>query len=101
MTSDSDWPELKEQLNRIAAGRDRNRRVIMAITAIIISGIIMVIGIVLIGGSEQVHYGSDTAYSYWSTPQFEIGILITLIGTVMMTLSANFLTKSWRISKAG
>ncbi len=101
LTSDVDWPELKEQLDMLAAREERTRRVIMAIIAIIISSAIMAVGIVLIGGSEEVHYGSDTAYSYWSTPQFEIGIFITLIGTVVMTLSANFLTKSWRISKAG
>jgi hypothetical protein len=98
MTSDTDWPELKEQLKMLRAREERNRRVALTIVAIIISGIIMAVGVVVIGGAEEVHRTGDTAYSYWSTPRLEIGIFITLIGTVMMALSANFLTKSWRIS---
>jgi predicted PurR-regulated permease PerM len=99
MTSDTEWPELKEQLERWGAREERNRRVALAIVAIITAGIIMAVGVVVIGGAEEVHRTSDTAYSYWNTPQLEIGIFITLIGTVMMALSANFLTKSWRISQ--
>ena len=98
MTTRTDWPELKEQLDRVRMREERNRRVALAVIAICISGAIMATGTTVIGGAEKIHYGSDTAYSYWSTPQFEIGVFITLIGTVMMMLSANFLSKSWRIS---
>ena len=97
MTSEADWPELEDQLDRMRERKKRNRRVVSAIAAIIISGVIMAAGVVVIGGAEKVKYGMDTAYSYWSTPQFEIGVFIALIGTVMMTVSANLLITSWRI----
>ena len=98
MTDGTGWPELNEQLERIVARDERNRRVVLALTAVVVSAVIMVIGIAITGGAETVHYGSDYAYSYWSTPQFEIGVFMTLIGTVLLALSANFLTKSWRLS---
>ena len=98
MTDGTGWPELNEQLERIVAREERIRRVLLAVAAVFVSAVVMVIGIVVTGGAEAVHYGSDYAYSYWSTPQFEIGIFMTLIGTVLMVLSANFLGKSWRLS---
>lgn len=99
MQSDGNRKELNRKLDAEIAAGERNRRIALAIVAIIISGVIMAVGVVVLGGAEKVHQGADTAYSYWDSPEFEIGVFTTLIGAVMMALSANFLTTSWRTSE--
>lgn len=96
MTSHTELPEIPEQLKRLMANEIRNRRIALAIVAVVISGITMVVGLVVMGGAEEIIYTQGGGYSYWSTPRLEAGIFITLIGTVIMALSANFLTASWK-----
>lgn len=97
MMSGDEQPELRKKLDMEIVRGERNRRVVLAVIAVIVGGIIMAAGIVVIGGAEEVYHGADTAYSYWNSPRLEIGIFVTLIGTVVMALSANCLTKSWRV----
>ena len=100
MVSDTELPEVTEQLNRLMAMEDRRRRIAWAIVAAVISVITTVIGIYVIG--QQVAalgmgiQGDLDVLNVWHPFQLECGIFVTLVGTILMAISFNFLIASWK-----
>jgi len=101
MASDTELPEVTEQLNRLRARKDRNRRIARALVAVVISVIIAVVGIYVIG-QQMVEFGegiqtedSDLRY-VWEPFQLECGIFVALVGTVLMAISFNSLVIGWK-----
>jgi hypothetical protein len=97
MAAGKDWPELSEQLQRLKDKEKRFWRLARAIVMILVSGLILVAGIIVIGDSQTYAYTSSGVEYHWDSFQLEAGIFLTLIGTILVALSSNHLIASWRI----
>jgi hypothetical protein len=96
MASGQDWPELSEQLVRLKDKKKRMKRLARAIVMILVSGLILVAGIIVIGDS-QTYEETSSGPRYWDSFQLEVGIFLTLVGAILVALSSNHLIASWKI----
>lgn len=66
---------------------------------LVICGIATIVGTYFIGqsvGSLITYAGNTNPYVHWNPFQLEYGIFITLIGTILVALSVNFLIATWK-----
>ncbi|MCU0852882.1 MAG: hypothetical protein MUC90_06510 [Thermoplasmata archaeon] len=100
MSSDKDWPELREQLARNLERDKQTKRLLIAIGIVVVSILIMVGGIKVIGMSQTwTSWPTTTTYS-WKTFELEVGIFLTLLGTILASSSLNHLMSVWKQRKS-
>lgn len=100
MASDKDWPELREQLARNLERDRQTKRLLIAVGIAVVSLVIMVAGVKVIGMSQTwTSWPTTTTYS-WKTFELEVGLFLTLIGTIMTTFSLNHVMSVWKQRKS-
>lgn len=100
MASDKDWPELREQIARNLERDKQSKRLLIAIGIAAASLLIMVGGIKVIGMSQTwTSWPTTTTYS-WKTFELEVGLFLTLVGTVLTSFSLNHLISVWKQRKS-
>ena len=75
----------------------RMKRLARAIVMILVSGLILIAGIVVIGGSQTYKETSSGTEYYWDSFQLEVGIFLAVVGAILVALSSNHLIASWKI----
>ena len=93
MSSGAEGPQLSEPLKRLKEREDRNRRLARAILVMLLGGVSMVSGAVLIGDQ---HYDYGWEEFRWHKWQLEASILLTLLGTIIVTVTIVYLLPPFR-----
>ena len=89
-----DQPPIPEA-RRSVEERERNLPGALAAGFVVFIGmIVMAAGINSMVGSQVIRDYYGMGYSFWDTNRLEIGIFVTLIGTIMVALSAYFMIVS-------
>ncbi|HJX04518.1 MAG TPA: hypothetical protein VJ489_01735 [Thermoplasmata archaeon] len=88
-----DPPEVAEQLLRLKEKEDRDRRLAWALFFVLLGAVFMVSGALLIGDQ---HYDYGWEEFRWYKWQLEIGILLSLLGTIVVTVTVVYLLPPFR-----
>jgi len=88
-----DPPEISEQLRWLKEKEDRNRRLAWALFFVLLGGVLMVSGAALIGDR---YYDSGWEEFRWHRWYLEAGILLTLFGTIIVTVTIVYLLPPFR-----